>query len=140
MTRAALITAFAIALAVGSAAVAPHDEDGGPGQAVYKVGQNGEVKIGDRVSVGDVVVPKGKYRLDHHVEGSTHVVVLTGLDSKASAAPWTHEFRMQLIPEKQVAKRSAIFADELPNGSLRLSVIQIAREAGDHLIFGATSD
>ena len=120
-------------LAAFSGATSAHDEDGGPGQAVFKVDGKGAVKIGDPLMIGTLTVPKGRYLLEHRVEGTEHIIVLTRAAAKGSDA-WTHEFAMRLIPEKQVAKRSAIFASELRDGSLELSAIQIVGEAGDHVL------
>ena len=131
MKRSVLL-AIVMLTAMGSAPLA-HDEDGGPGQAVFKVDGKGAVKIGDPVKMGDLTVPKGRYLLEHRVDGAEHIVVLTRTDANGSDA-WTHEFAMRLIPEKQVAKRSAIFASELRDRSLALSAIQIAGEAGDHIL------
>lgn len=130
--RSSVLLVVVMLAGFGSAA-SPHDEDGGPGQAVFKVDGKGVVKIGDPLMIGGLTVPKGRYLLEHRVEGTEHVIVLTRADAKGSDA-WTHEFAMRLIPEKQVAKRSAIFASELRDGSLGLSAIQIAGEAGDHVL------
>lgn len=130
--RSSVLLVVVMLAGFGSAASA-HDEDGGPGQAVFKVDGKGVVKIGDPLMIGGLTVPKGRYLLEHRVEGTEHVIVLTRADAKGSDA-WTHEFAMRLIPEKQVAKRSAIFASELRDGSLGLSAIQIAGEAGDHVL------
>jgi hypothetical protein len=137
MKRLVVVTGLALALAYAVASVAaPHDEDNaGPGHAVYKVDKNGQVKIGDKLMVGATVVPKGRYVLEHRVEGSQHVIVLTAIATKGASDAWTREFQMQLIPEKKVAKGSALFADDVPDGSVRFSALQIAGEAGDHILY-----
>ena len=132
------LAAIALVIGLGAAAnvaAAPHDEDAGPGHPVYKIGQAGEVKIADPLTIGSLVLPKGRYLVQHRVDGTRHLIVLTRVDPKAERT--IQEFVTQLIAEKKVAKRSAIFADDMPDGSERLSAIQIAGEAGDHIVESA---
>lgn len=110
----------------------------GPDDEVFNVGKNGDVKIAMDVLIGDVLVKKGKYRLEHHVEPDTHILVLTGLDNKNRTEAPVHQIRMRWISSKDAVKKSALFAERQRDRSHRVTVIQIAGESGDHVPDRAT--
>jgi len=107
-----------------------------PNDQVFKIGKNGEVKIGADVRIGNALVKKGKYLAVHRVDGDSHVLALTTADAKREADVVTHEIRMRLIPSKDPVKASALFAEEQRDRSLRVVAVQIAGEPGDHLLEG----
>ena len=115
--------------------LAAHDgpHAAGPNDQVFKIGKNGEVKIGTDVRIGNALVKKGKYVAVHRVDGDSHVLALTTADKKNEVDVVTHEIRMRLIPSKDPVKASALFAEEQRDRSLRVVAVQIAGEPGDHL-------
>jgi hypothetical protein len=69
---------LSVGLVVGlSAHDGPHT---GRADATFKVGKNGQVKIGEDLVIGALLVKKGTYLFDHRVEEGRHVVTLTKLD------------------------------------------------------------
>lgn len=125
------VTVVGLFLAV--AKVAAHDgPHGGPDEATFKVGKNGDVKIGEDITVGPVLVKRGKYRFEHRVEGERHTVRLTRLESKA-AEELTYELPMRLIPSRQASKRTAVFAKELADQSLAMTAVEVAGESVEHV-------
>ena len=115
------------------AALQEHVHDAGPHNEVYKVGKNGDVKIGTDVKIGDVLVKEGKYLLAHRAEGDRHYLVLTRIDPKNRTEAPGYEIRTRLVPSAEPVKRSALFAYQLGDGSYRVAVVQIVGEDGDHL-------
>ena len=115
--------------------VAAHDGPHavGPNDQVFKIGKNGDVRIGTDVRIGSALVRKGKYVAVHRVDGDSHVLALTMADKKNEVDVITYEIRMKLIPSKDPVKASALFADGQSDRSLRVVAVQIAGEPGDHL-------
>lgn len=135
---ATLTAAVGFFLAFGLHGAALHDGPHvGPDGEVFNVGKNGDVKIGSDVFIGDVLVKKGKYRLEHHVEPDTDILVLTGLVNNNGTEAPVHQVRMRWISSKDAVKKSALFAERQRDRSYRVTVIQIAGESGDHIPDGA---
>jgi hypothetical protein len=133
MTRYACVTAAVLLLALGSRAGAAHDGDHfGPDGEAFTVGRNGDVKIGEDVVIGAVLVRKGKYILQHRLDRDAHILLLTSVADK-SGVTRLHEISMRLIPSPDVPKKSALFAERLKDRSYRVTVVQIAGEGGDHV-------
>lgn len=130
----ALILVFAFSLPAAALHDGPHV---GPDGEVFNVSKNGDVKIDMDVAVGDVVVKKGKYLVEHRMEGDQHTLVLTGLDGKKGVEAPVHQIRMRWISSKDAVKKSALFAERQRDRSYRVTVIQIAGESGDHMPDGA---
>lgn len=121
-------------LAFGLSGVAFHDgPHTGPDGEVFTVGKNGDVRFGMDVVIGGALVKKGKYQFEHQLDGTAHVLVLTGLDAKTGNEAPTYRIRTRLLPSRDPVKRSAIFAERLRDRSFRVTVVQIANEPGDHL-------
>lgn len=125
-----LLSAFAGPVTAGHDG--PHGE--GPLDRTFNIGKKGDVKIGEDVKIGDVLVRKGKYLISHRVEGDHHIVVLTGVDKTPSSESSIHEIRMRFFPSRDRVKKSALFAEPRRDRSYEVTVIQIAGEDGDHAI------
>ena len=125
----------AIGVVVLASSAAAHDgpHAAGPNDQVFKIGKNGEVKIGTDVRIGSALVKKGRYLAIHRVDGDSHILALTTADKKSEVDVVTHEIRMRLIPSKDPVKTSALFVEEQKDRSLRVVAVQIAGEPGDHL-------
>jgi hypothetical protein len=117
-------------LVVGlSAHDGPHT---GRADATSKVGKNGQVKIGENLMVGALLVNKGTYLFDHRVEEGRHVVILRKLDKAAEHDPL--ELRMRLLPTKAPMKRTAILAHEPERGPLEMTTVEVVGELGEHVL------
>jgi hypothetical protein len=136
MKLPALVTSSILMFALGIPTAAVHDGNhaAGPGDKIFKVGKNGDVKIGNDVKIGEILVKKGKYLFEHRVDGGQHIVVLTSIDNKNSSEAVVHEIRTRLITSRDPVKKSALFAEEQRDRSYRVTVIQIAGENGDHTV------
>lgn len=130
MLSAAVAGLVILAVTRSAAHDGPH---GGPGEATFKVGKNGDVKIGEDVKAGPVLVKRGKYRFEHRIEGDRHTVWLTKLDIKA-AGESTYELPMRLIPSREAGKRTAVHAAELTDHSLAMIAIEVAGENVAHVL------
>lgn len=135
MRRMTLVGLIAVAsLVLGSGVAARHDgPHGGPDDEVWTINKNGEVKVALDVVIGGVAVRKGKYAVDHRVDGDTHTLVLTSLDRKSGESRMILEVPMRLIPSRDPVKKSALFVGRQPDRSWRIDVVQIAGESGDHV-------
>lgn len=133
MTRI-LETAAAAALILMATQASAHDgPHGGPDEVTYKVGKNGEVNVREDMHFGSFPVKRGKYRFEHRVDGERHIVVLTEAARKDGAAPGVYELPTEVLPARQVAKQTAVYAKELANGSLVVTMVEVAGELGEHL-------
>ena len=122
--------AISVGLAVGiSAHDGPHT---GRADATFKVGKNGQVKIGEDLRIGALVVKKGTYLFEHRVEEQRHVVMLTKVDKVTEHSPF--ELPMRLLPTKAPMKRTAILAYEPDRGPLELTTVEVAGELGEHVL------
>lgn len=105
--------------------------------ATFKVGKNGQVKIGEDLLVGAHVVKKGTYRFEHRADEERHVVTLTKVDGEAEQAP--AELRMRLLPSKMAMNRTAILAHEAERGSLQMTTVEVTGELGEHVLEPTTA-
>ena len=130
--RQAFIAALAsCAMATGAGAHdGPHT---GPADAAFKVGKDGQIKIGEDLLVGTVMVKKGKYTFNHRVEDGRHIVTLTRVDAKVpEQAPV--ELSMRFLPSDRAVKRTAILAIETDARWLEMTIVEVAGEPGDHVL------
>lgn len=135
MHRMTLVGLMAVlSLVLGSVVSARHDgPHGGPDDEVWTINKNGEVKMALDVVIGGVAVRKGKYAVDHRVDGDTHTLVLTSLDRKSGESRMILAIPMRLIPSRDPVKKSALFVNRQPDRSWRVDIVQIAGESGDHM-------
>lgn len=64
-----------------------------------------QIGFGEPVKVGDVVLPKGEYKIERVVEGENHIMVFTQLHS---STPATLRVKCQLVPLKEKAPSTRI--------------------------------
>ena len=57
----------------------PHD---GPTTASFRVGKDGGINFREDVRLADTLVPKGKYRFTHRIDGDVHVITLTRIAAR----------------------------------------------------------
>ena len=114
--------------------VSAHDgHDDGPTEQTFKIGKNGEVKFGEDVKMGDFLVKKGRFVLEHRVDGDRHLFVLTGAERVEAKASVVYEVPTEVLVSKAPVKKSAIYATERADHVLQVTVVQIAGENVDHL-------
>jgi hypothetical protein len=135
--RLSMRSLFCIALLLAAAGVPiPAAHDGphtGPTEETFKVGKDGRVRISEDLLVGTTVVKKGMYLFEHRVGADHHIVTLTSLGA-TDLAPARLELPMRLLPSNGTAKRTAIFAAEIDPRSLRMTMIELAGESGEHVL------
>jgi hypothetical protein len=132
MTRNATVAAALVMIVATAPIAADEGPHGGPAEATFKVGKNGDVKIGEDLKVGDVVVKRGKYKFEHRIEADQHTVVLTRIEARDAAESW-YEIPMRLVAARGVPKRTVVYAEELPDHSLILTLVEVAGENGNHV-------
>ena len=119
-------------LIVSSGALAHEGHDDGPTEQTFKIAASGEVKFGEDVKFGDVLIKKGKYVLEHRIDGERHLIVLSAV-TKAAATVSTYVAATETLAAKVPVKKSAFYATEGKDRILRVTVVQIAGENLDHL-------
>lgn len=126
---------MALLLLLAPRVLAHEGHDDGPTEQTFKIAANGEVKFGEDVRFGDFLVKKGKYVLEHRVEGERHVIALSAVTKAATKAPVVYDVPTQTLVSKVPVKKSAVYAVEAADHVLRVSVVQIAGENADHIPF-----
>ena len=115
------------------AGVSAHDgPHAGRADATFKVGKKGQVRIGEDLRAGALLIQKGTYRFDHRVEEDRHVIVLTKVDKTTEHSPV--ELAMRLLPSRTPMKRTAILAHEPDRGPLDLTTVEVIGELGEHVL------
>ena len=66
-------------------------------QNKYGVSDTQKISFGEPVKVGDVVLPKGEYKVEHTMQGEDHVMVFSQLHT---SKPATARVKCQLVPLK----------------------------------------
>jgi hypothetical protein len=125
-----VLVVLACGLVAGlSAHDGPH---AGRADATFKVGKNGQVKIGEDLKAGAVLVKKGTYLFDHRATEEGHLIILTKVDKVAEQNAF--ELRMRLLPSKAPMRRTAILAHEPDRGPLHMTTVEVAGELGEHVL------
>ncbi len=132
MTRIAGVS-LVLALLVVPAVSAHDGHDDGPSEQTFKIGKNGEVKFGEDVKMGDLLVRKGRYVLEHRLDGDRHLFILTSAERVEARAAAVYEVPTEVLVSKVPVKKSAVYAAERDNHLLQVTVVQIAGENVDHL-------
>ena len=127
---AGFLSAFLVLFA--TSAVARHDEE--DGDPYFKIGKNGEVKFGVDIRIGDLVLKKGKYILQHRIENGDHIFVFlnTKVEQKNASANTPITIRSKGVFPGDGAGQSMIHGKEQKDHSVRISKIEIASENMDH--------
>ena len=135
MARIGIVTkAAVVSLVLFGPYVSAHDgPHGGPDEVTFKVGKNGEVNLRQDVKFGSVLVKRGKYAFEHRLDGERHVVVLTEGARKDGGTPVVYEVPTNVISSRQVAKRTAVYAKELADRSVTVTMIEVTGERNEHL-------
>ena len=114
-----------IVLIFAVASVAAHDEE--DGDPFFRVGKNGQVTLDTDLWFGDVVLKKGRYTLQHRIEGADHIFVF--LDAKRGQQITIHSKRV--FPGDGTSE-SMIHAKEEKDRRVHVTKIELASENMDH--------
>ena len=133
MTRIVTMAAAASLIVFGSYISAHDGPHGGPDEVTFNVGKNGELNLRQDVKFGSVVVRRGKYAFEHRLDGERHLVILTESARKDGGTPVVHQVPTNVISSRQVAKRTAVYAKELTDRSVVVTMIQVTGEQTEHL-------
>lgn len=130
-----IVSLALVAGLVSGPALSAHDGHDDVTEQTFKVGNKGEVRFSEDMKMGDILVKKGRYVLEHRIDGNRHVLVLRdALRSEAGAGP-AYEMPTEVLSSKLPVKKSAIYASERDN-LLQVTVVQILGENIDHLPIG----
>jgi hypothetical protein len=104
----------------------PHPHDDTIPDMEVRIGKTGEVNL-PTVRIDDIELKKGRYTIQHRVEGSAHwfTFVAKALKGRGSVKPV--EVRARVIPNSERAKNSTILL-VAPNYYYRLASIRLAGE------------
>ena len=133
MHRIASLALFSFLIA-SVAPLAAHDgpHGTGPTDRTFKVGKNGDVKIGMDVLIGETLVKKGKYLFEHRVDGDRHILLLTQIQ-KGNTVGEGYEVELKLRPSGERVKKSALVAAEQRDRMYRVITVQIAADNAEYL-------
>src|SRR3954453_2110092 len=71
----------------------------------FGVSDTQKVTFNEPIRVGDVVLPKGEYKVQHVMEGENHIMLFTQVTNGASA---TARVKCQLVPLQAKAAQSMV--------------------------------
>ena len=115
-----------LAVAFTAAVVSAHDE--AEGDPYFKIAKNGQVNFNSDVRIGDQVLKKGKYIVQHRVEGADHVFVF--VDLKRESQQTTIHSKGVFPGDK--SGESGIHAKEQKDRTIVITKIEMAAENMDH--------
>ena len=115
-----------LAAAFATAGVLAHDE--AEGDPYFKIAKNGQVNFSSDVRIGDQVLKKGKYLVQHRVEGADHVFVFVDLKRESQQ---TTIHSKGLFPGDKSGE-SGIHGKEEKNRTIVITKIEMAAENMDH--------
>lgn len=75
----------------------------------FGVAEVQKVTFSDPMKVGDVLLPKGEYKVQHTMEGENHIMVFTQEKNSKSA---TARVKCQIVPLEEKAKRTQLLYNE----------------------------
>lgn len=64
-----------------------------------------KVTFNDPIKVGDVLLPKGEYKVQHTMEGENHIMVFTQI---SKGTPATTRVKCQLVPLPEKAQQTQV--------------------------------
>jgi hypothetical protein len=71
----------------------------------YGVADTRKISFSEPIKVGDVVLPKGEYKVQHTMEGENHIMVFTPVAGREVA---TARVKCQLVPLQEKAPQSLV--------------------------------
>lgn len=130
--------AIAAVVAVGPAAVAaPHDgpHEPAPTDRVFTVDKNGKVHVKHDVRIGQSVLKKGKYWVQHQVERDAHAFVFTEIPESTNGGtsrPIVLQVTSKHVLRGEKTRRTTVLAVEEKDRSYTVAKIAVAGENMDH--------
>ena len=117
---------LAVTFLFSTAIVFAHDE--AEGDPYFKIAKNGQVNFSSDVRIGDQILKKGKYVVQHRVDGSDHVFVF--VDMKRNSQQTTVHSKGVFPGDKSGA--SGVHAKEQKDRTIVVTKIEMAAENMDH--------
>src|SRR5437016_11640286 len=74
-------------------------------QNQFGVADTQKISFGEPVKVGEVVLPKGDYKVQHTMEGENHIMVFTQLNA---SEPAVAHVKCQLVPLDKKAEHTQV--------------------------------
>ncbi len=96
----------------------------------YGVADVQQVTFAESIKVGDVVLPKGDYRVEHTMEGQDHVMVFSQLHAKN---PATAKAKCQLVKLEARADRTQVLYNHPDANTHVLQEITFRGETAKHV-------
>jgi hypothetical protein len=120
MKLAAVVAVFVLGVCVLSSA--------GPNQ--FGVADEHKLTFSDPIKVGDSVLPKGDYTVQHTMEGETHIMVFTQLRTKE---PATARVKCQIVPLESKAPSTQVIYTHDASDKHVLQEMVFAGEKAKHV-------
>ena len=89
------------------------------------------VSFSKAVRIGDVVPPKGEYRVQHTVEGDEHVMVFKQINS---SKPVTAKAKCQLVPRPKKADQTAYLYQTKGSEEIVLQEVIFKGDTAKHVL------
>ena len=96
----------------------------------YGVADNQKVTFHDPIKVGETVLPKGEYNVQHTMEGQDHVMVFT---QQKSSKPATVRVKCQLVKLNEKADKTRLLYNLDANNIHVLQEITFRGETAKHV-------
>src|SRR5687767_10756238 len=117
-----------IIVAVSAAFAFGHDIDGGghhdgPTDLLATISGDGAVKISRDLQIGNTILLKGKYVMEHTVSGTQHVIVFTPVPEKGKPPAGVLTLTSKAALRGENARKSFIHAKEDARGKFHVQMI-----------------
>ena len=96
----------------------------------YGVADVQKVTFNDPIKVGDMVLPKGDYKVEHTMQGEEHIMVFTQLHAKS---PATAKAKCQLVKLAATAERTEVLYNHPDPNTHVLQEIVFRGETAKHV-------
>ncbi len=96
----------------------------------YGVADVQQVTFTDAIKVGDVLLPKGDYKVEHTMQGQDHIMVFTQLHAKT---PATAKAKCQLVKLEAKADQTQVLYDHGDANTHVLQEITFRGETARHV-------
>lgn len=116
----------------------PHPHDDPQPSRQYKVKPNGEFNLLDDTMLRDKLLTRGKYLIEHHVDGAVHSVTVAQVPDRKRIPRPAVTVAATMVPVKKAFSRSIVHAEPPDEGNIgdryyRIMKIDVAGEDVEHL-------
>jgi hypothetical protein len=121
-------TGFVLFLAAAFATVGVLAHDEAEGDPYFKIAKNGQVNFNSDVRIGEQILKKGKYIVQHRVDGTDHVFVFVDLKRESQQ---TTVHSKGVFPGDRSGE-SGVHGKEQKDRTIVITKIEMAAENMDH--------